>query len=83
MKKEDPKDFEEHLTYPDNLHELLAIRLRLTTGVCLSDFKRVPKTTLLTLTSLAEEGFLHQNKDHFSLTEKGKLFYDSVASELV
>lgn len=77
-----PTDFEESLTYPHNLHELLAIRLRLTEGVSLKDFPSLPEETLQILQDLKNQNFL-QGVDTLSLTETGLLFYDQVASDIV
>ncbi len=82
LKEQDPTDFEECLPYPQNVHELLAIRLRLLKGISTTDFD-LPAETLITLQSLTKEDFLYENGTHYRLTEKGKLFYDFVASELV
>ncbi len=80
----DPKDFEECLPYPENIHELLAIKLRLLKGIDLKDFPTLPKETLTTLKTLTKEGFLLEAKStHYRLSEKGKLFYDLVASEII
>jgi coproporphyrinogen III oxidase-like Fe-S oxidoreductase len=63
--------------------ELLTIRLRLLKGIFLSELPNLPLESIETLQSLTKEGFLEQSNDHFKLSEKGKLFYDFVASELV
>ena len=79
-----PTDFEECLPFPENIHELLAIRLRLLKGIDIKDFPTLPPETLKTLKNLTKEGFLLEaSGTHYSLSEKGKLFYDLVASELV
>lgn len=75
--------FTETLSYPHNLHELLAIRLRLASGVPITDFPALPSSTLETLQSLSHEGYLTLEGGLLRLTEKGQLFYDTVASELV
>jgi len=77
-----PTDFEEKLPYPQNVHELLAVRLRLVEGVKLEDFS-LPKTTNAKLIQLREEGLLEQREDRLCLSERGLLFYDTVASELI
>lgn len=76
----DSADFRETLPYPDNIHELLAVRLRLMRGTTLEN---IPPETLSILDSLAEQGFLHKTPTHARLSEKGKLFYDLVASEII
>ncbi len=83
MQDKDPKNFEEELPYPQNVKELLTIRLRLLKGVFLSEIPNLPEESIETLHSLVKEGFLEEAKNHFKLSEKGKLFYDFVASELI
>ena len=77
-----PIDFEESLPYPDNVHELLAVQLRLLEGVDITSFD-LPPETHHTLKKLTEEGFLTQNQNQVKLSEKGLLFYDTVASEII
>lgn len=77
-----PVDFEETLPYPANLKELLAIQLRLKTGVNIETWN-LPKDTLQSLESLEQEGFLQQTASTWQLTDKGMLFYDTVAVELI
>lgn len=77
-----PVDFVENLPYPQNVHELLAVKLRLLEGVDLTSFN-LPDETKNKLLRLASEGYLKQEKDHCKLTEKGLLFYDTVASEII
>jgi oxygen-independent coproporphyrinogen-3 oxidase len=76
-------DFTETLPYPDNVHELLAIRLRLMEGASLADFPSLPPETITTLVSLTNQNLLIFKENRYRLTERGKLFYDLVASELV
>lgn len=82
-----PVDFEEKLTYPDNLLELLAVELRLLRGVSLSEFQTrhapLPPDALARLSELMAKGWLSQQGDRIHLTEEGILFYDSVASEIL
>jgi oxygen-independent coproporphyrinogen III oxidase len=83
-----PIDFEERLPFPRDIEELLAIRLRLLQGVDLSLFQTeygpLPATTLQKLSTLHSEGFLSfAPPNHIRLSEKGTLFYDSVATELM
>ncbi len=82
-----PIDFEEELLYPDNLHELLAVELRLLKGVNLDIFEKkqgsLPASTHEKLLQLEQKGWLARNKNQLHLTEAGLLFYDSVATEIV
>ena len=85
-----PIDFEEELSSPAKNRELLTIQLRLIEGVDLISFQQkhgpLEDKTVSTLQKLRQEGFI-QHKDnkpaHLSLTKKGILFYDTVASEIV
>lgn len=77
-----PIDFTETLPYPDNVHELLAVRLRLLEGVDLSLFS-LPLSTETVLKNLEEEGFLIKEKNKVRLSEKGTLFYDTVAAHII
>lgn len=72
-----PVDFREKLPYPDNLKELLAINLRVKEGVNMDRFN------LQIDQKLIEEGFLSLTNNTLKLTEKGMLYYDSVATELI
>ncbi len=73
-------DFEEELTYPDNIHELLAVRLRLLEG---APGENLPDETLDKLRRLETEGFLLEQNDRWKLTDRGTLFYDTVAEALI
>jgi oxygen-independent coproporphyrinogen-3 oxidase len=76
-----PIDFRETLPYPDNLHELLAIHLRLLNGV---DFPQsLPAATHTKIAELITKGLLRQTNNRLQLTEQGLLFYDEVASHLI
>ncbi|MBX9744215.1 MAG: radical SAM family heme chaperone HemW [Chlamydiales bacterium] len=77
-----PVDFEETLPYPANLKELLVIRLRLKTGVNIENLN-LPEGTLQSLEHLKQQGFLQQTASTWQLTDKGMLFYDTVAVELI
>ncbi len=75
-----PVDFEEKLPPLASLHEQIAIGLRLTEGIALPT---VPPSTRALLTALAKEGWLTYEKNHARLTEKGRLFYDTVAEKVI
>lgn len=79
-KREDPVDFEECLPHPANLHERLAIELRLFRGVNLAS---IPPSAHKTVDALCKEGFLEKNEAVCRLTEQGKLFYDTVAERII
>lgn len=74
-----PVDFEETLSYPASLHELLAIRLRLLSGVDTRDFPIDPAL----YRHLVSKGWLSLEGTGARLTDLGLLFYDSVATEIV
>lgn len=74
-----PVDFEEKLLHPANLHELLAVRLRLLEGVDMRDFPVDPGIFDL----LEKEQWLEKSEERAKLTEKGLLFYDSVGEAVV
>lgn len=80
-------DFEELLSYPANLCELLAVELRLLRGVSLTAFQQrhgpLPSSTLKQIDLLVEQDLLKRCEDQVSLSPKGLLFYDSVASEII
>jgi oxygen-independent coproporphyrinogen-3 oxidase len=83
-----PIDFEEKLPPEESLKELLVIQLRLMEGVHLKKFQAkyglLPSETQITIQKLIETDFLHYPSPlQLCLTTKGRLFYDSVASELI
>lgn len=82
-----PIDFDEKLEPADAKKELLAINMRLISGVDIDDFQRahgqLDAATLQTLLTLEEEGYLIRKGKRLSLSKRGILFYDTVASEIV
>lgn len=80
-------DFREKLPYPDNIKELLAVELRLIRGVDIQGFekKHAPLSEQMhsTLERLIKEGFLEKENTTVRLSDKGLLFYDTVASEII
>lgn len=77
-----PIGFSEELTYPENVLELLAVRLRLFSKVNLAEWN-LPSTTFITLNRFRELGFLEQEGTSWKLSEQGALFYDEIAAELI
>ncbi|WP_194847937.1 radical SAM family heme chaperone HemW [Candidatus Neptunochlamydia vexilliferae] len=75
-----PVDFEEKLPPLASLHEKIAVGLRMTEGIALLD---IPSSTEALLTALAEEGWLTYEESRARLTEKGRLFYDTVAEKVI
>ncbi len=80
-------DFEEKLSYPHDMHELLAVELRLLKGVDLKKFEerhwKLPEETYQTLFLLEKKGWIEMTHGTLRLTSEGLLFYDSVAEELI
>lgn len=79
---ESPIDFSETLPYPRNVHERLAIQLRLLQGVDLKAF-HLPQKTHQTLDQLIAQGLLSKRGGWLKLTKRGLLFYDTVATEIL
>lgn len=82
-----PVDFEEELHTQARTRELFIIALRLLTGVDIPLFEQqhghLDAETQKTLDRLIEQDLLQKKKKHISLTRRGILFYDTIASELV
>lgn len=82
-----PIDFTEELDQLPHQRELLAIALRMIKGVDIDDFQqqqgRLPESTLNALMRLQEDHYLTKNQNTLALTQKGILFYDTVAVELI
>lgn len=79
---ESPVDFREKLSYPKNINELLAVRLRLKEGANLQEFAIDDETNEI-LIKLKVSGLLIEEDRNLKLTDRGKLFYDTVASEII
>lgn len=82
-----PIDFEEELDPIRRRRELLAIGLRLREGVNCSAFESthgaLDAATHHTLRQLEESGFLVRSHNTVALSERGVLFYDTVATEII
>jgi oxygen-independent coproporphyrinogen III oxidase len=82
-----PHDFEEKLDPDAHLQELLALQLRILEGVNLHQFESQHGTlnamTHQVLAHLHEQGLVHLANNQVKLTQKGILFYDSVAVEII
>lgn len=82
-----PIDFEETLDSDAQRRELLVIRLRLKEGVPLdvfqNEFGPLETETKSLIKGLVKEGFLCLRENYLSLTKRGILFYDTVASSLI
>jgi oxygen-independent coproporphyrinogen-3 oxidase len=72
-----PVDFSEKLPFPQNVQELFAVQLRTLAGA------KVPEVSEKVVTQLVNQGLLARKGDSAFLTDKGLLFYDTVASEII
>lgn len=81
QKGNSPIDFEEKLPHPANVHERLAVELRLSQGALLPN--TLPLSCRKILEELEQDTFIHLSKTHASLTPKGRLFYDTVAERII
>ena len=77
-----PVDFREKLPYPASVKELLAIHIRLKEGADLARFDLPPETTAA-IEKLKSLQLLSQQGSQIRLTDRGMLFYDTVATELI
>ncbi|PIS02792.1 MAG: coproporphyrinogen III oxidase [Chlamydiae bacterium CG10_big_fil_rev_8_21_14_0_10_42_34] len=75
-------DFEEELTYPANVKELFAVKIRLKEGANLHEFE-LPDETLTAIEKLKYLELLKEENFQIQLTERGMLFYDTVAAEII
>jgi len=82
-----PVDFVEIVEPKARKKELLAIALRMRTGVEIADFEQqfgpLDDETRVSLNALEKDELVRQEKGRLFLTTKGVFFYDTVASELV
>lgn len=74
-----PRDFDEQLSPLASLHERLAVRLRMFDGAPRSEYPVEP--TLLQ--KLVSKGWITLSPTNIYLTDQGRLFYDSVAEEII
>ncbi len=84
---ESPTDFVDKISDEKRKNELFVIALRLMHGVDLNEFIKkhgiISKEYLHKLKSLKEKGLLIIEKENVKLSDKGKLFYDEIAVELI
>ena len=81
--KESPIGFSENLPFPKNWQELLAVRLRLLEETNLDNYPNIPDESMHALDFWAKEGCLARQGNMIRLTERGTLFYDAIASDIV
>jgi coproporphyrinogen III oxidase-like Fe-S oxidoreductase len=83
----DPIDFEEKLPPDAQIRELLVIALRLRQGVDITSFEaihgKVGQAIEKAIVKLERDGLLELKGSLVRLSEKGTLFYDTVAVELI
>lgn len=77
-----PVDFREKLPYPAHLKERLAVGLRVREGVNLATFP-LDADTARVIEELKRNNLLAQRGTQLQLTERGMLYYDTVASEMI
>lgn len=75
-------EFTEKLPYPADVNELFAIRLRLFDGVKENEWP-LPEETIANLHQLQNDGFLEYQNGCWKLTDRGILFYDTVAENII
>lgn len=82
-----PIDFSEELPEKEKRRELLAIALRLKCGVHLPSFEAahglIDSETRAKLYQLEEQGLLERAGDTVAMTNRGVLFYDTIATEII
>jgi oxygen-independent coproporphyrinogen III oxidase len=82
-----PIDFSEELSPENSRKELLAIGLRLKEGVDCKVFEArhgpLDAQTRKTLESLVKQNLLEHEETFYRLTDHGRLFYDTVAIEII
>lgn len=78
----DPTQYSEQLEPEAQQRELLAVGLRLCEGINKTQYTYSP-TVQDILNTLEADNFLTQSQNHIQLTDHGRLFYDTVASELM
>lgn len=75
------------LSAEESGRELLALALRVKEGASLraiqNRYGQFTSHTWKTIETLLQEGFLEQKEERLVLTDRGRLFYDTVASELI
>jgi len=77
-----PIDFREQLPSPAQIKEQLVIHLRLKEGVNLDRFS-IPLETKIAIGELKTLGLLSQKGPQLQLTDRGMLFYDTIATALI
>lgn len=80
-------DFEENLSYPKNIKEILAINLRILKGANIQKIQKkfgsFPKSLFLEIENLKNQNFLIEKNNILKLSEKGLFFYDFIAESII
>lgn len=84
---ENPYDFSEKLPNDKKNRELIAIALRMLQGINMDIFQAkngvMDRDFWQSVLKLEEQGFINKSGAILSLTKLGRLFYDSVATEII
>jgi len=87
LEEKSPVGFVDKISEKEKVKEAFIISLRLTQGVDVALFEKrygeLPSDAKEAVKRLYKEGYLQKSKENISLTKKGLLFYDSVASEII
>jgi len=83
----DPMDFSEQLGEEEQQKELFAVALRLLEGIDMDHFQKrqgvLTRDLVHSLETLEKEGLISLTGSRAALTEKGLLFYDTVAEMII
>lgn len=82
-KNESPVDFEETLLKDDSLKEAFCVQLRMLDGINLEKFPKLPEDLQKALEKKIKDNLLIQEGSIIRLSEKGILFYDDLAADLI
>ncbi|MCH9631784.1 MAG: Heme chaperone HemW [Chlamydiae bacterium] len=84
---DDPADFKEKLSQESLLRESLALHMRLIGGFNLKKFEQrfglIPESLSKTLQKLIHQNLLLKEGEVLKLSNRGVLFHDSIASEII
>jgi oxygen-independent coproporphyrinogen-3 oxidase len=82
-----PEDFEEALSSEEKQKELLAVELRMLSGVDVTNFQKkhgiLSSSLQASIQNLLSKHWIKEEGSKLLLTQEGLLFYDSAASELM
>lgn len=78
-----PMNFTECLDPPHQVQELIAVGIRVLKGIDITPFTPLSSSLEKSIASLLEQGLIHKTENILSLSERGTLFYDTVAEHLI